>query len=234
MLLNPYALAASGGGGGLDPHFANVSLLLHLDGTSGSTTFTDSSPVGVTTLTPNGGAQIETTDVVFGTGAMLCSGASLQDSIHSGGYNDLGTGDFTIELWVIPTANFNSSFMNFGAVGSNGFNFGMQSGGGVGSFYEFAGSNSANFAGSIVLNTPNHCVLQRDGNNLSCYLNGTRIWIDTGVSGPWVTPTSGFYIGLDSASRPHIGQIDEIRITKGVARYSGTTITVPTAAFPDS
>jgi hypothetical protein len=29
------------------------------------------------------------------------------------------------------------------------------------------------------------------------------------------------------------GYIDEMRITKGVARYTGATLTVPTNQFPD-
>jgi hypothetical protein len=35
------------------------------------------------------------------------------------------------------------------------------------------------------------------------------------------------------SSWSHIGDLDEVRVTKGVARYAGA-FTPPTAAFPDS
>ena len=55
MLINPYRFAAGG-----DPYFANVSLLLHCDGSSGSTTFTDHSSAA-RTVSPQGNANINTT-----------------------------------------------------------------------------------------------------------------------------------------------------------------------------
>jgi hypothetical protein len=54
------ALMASGGA-----YLANVSFLLHMDGTNGSTTFTDSGPNGLT-VGAYGNAQISTAQSVFG------------------------------------------------------------------------------------------------------------------------------------------------------------------------
>ena len=68
-----------GNGVGTDPatigdvNFADVSLLLHGDGTSGSTTITDSSSNAVV-VTANGNAQIDTAVKKFGTGSIEFDG----------------------------------------------------------------------------------------------------------------------------------------------------------------
>jgi len=95
----------SGEGVGTDPatigdaNFADVSLLLHGDGTSGSTTFTDSSSNAVV-VTANGNAQIDTAIKKFGTGSIQFDGTGdyLTTSTNSAfGY---GAGDFTIEFFL--------------------------------------------------------------------------------------------------------------------------------------
>ena len=47
------------------------SLLLHCDGTNGSTSFPDSA-TPANTLTANGSAQVTTTGPKFGTGSLSC------------------------------------------------------------------------------------------------------------------------------------------------------------------
>lgn len=47
-----------------DPYFSNVSLLLHMDGANGSTTFTDSGPNALT-ITPTG-TTISTSQAKYG------------------------------------------------------------------------------------------------------------------------------------------------------------------------
>ena len=51
--------------GPTDPYFSNVSLLLHGDGTNGSTTIIDSSSNNFS-VTANNGAQISTAQAKFG------------------------------------------------------------------------------------------------------------------------------------------------------------------------
>jgi len=87
-----------------DPHFANVGLLLHMDGSNGSTTFTDSSPNALT-VTPSGNAQISTAQSKFGGSSGLFDGTGdfLSPAITSA--LTFGTGDFTVEAWVRITAS---------------------------------------------------------------------------------------------------------------------------------
>ena len=68
-----------GGGGGIvidngDPFYSAVSLLLPMDGTNGSTTFTDSGPNGLA-VTASGDAKVSTGSPYFGTGAAIFDGS---------------------------------------------------------------------------------------------------------------------------------------------------------------
>jgi hypothetical protein len=66
------------------------------------------------------------------------------------------------------------------------------------------------------------------------YKDGTRVSTNT-FSGSLDTGTRRFVIGSSgSTAEAWNGYIDDLRITKGHARYTGSTITVPTAAFPTS
>jgi hypothetical protein len=40
-------------------------------------------------------------------------------------------------------------------------------------------------------------------------------------------------LGLSNLTASFLGYLGELRVTKGVGRYSGSTMTVPTAPFPD-
>ena len=84
-----------------DPYWANVVLLLHMDGTDGSTTFTDSSSYA-RAMTAAGNAQIDTAEFKFGTASGLFDGTG--DSVQTPNGADFQfLGDFTVEAWVRPT-----------------------------------------------------------------------------------------------------------------------------------
>ena len=64
IYINPYSFA----GAATDPNFANVSLLLHGDGTNGSQTILDSSSTPKT-VTVVGNTQISTAQSAFSGGS---------------------------------------------------------------------------------------------------------------------------------------------------------------------
>ena len=68
FIMNPFRFG--GAPAPTDPDYANVSLLLHMDGTDGSTTFTDNSPIGHT-VTAVSNAQINTARDKFGGARMI-------------------------------------------------------------------------------------------------------------------------------------------------------------------
>jgi len=75
-------------------------LLLHMDGTNGSTTFTDAAGH---TLTANGNAQISTADFQFGTASGLFDGSGDYVDCPADSIFSVGTGNFTLEFWVNTT-----------------------------------------------------------------------------------------------------------------------------------
>jgi hypothetical protein len=76
-------------------------------------------------------------------------------------------------------------------------------------------------------------VRQGTGTNLTkIYINGTND--GTGTVSTNFNQTEIMYIGANRiGATPMKGYMDDIRITKGVARYT-TNFTPPTAAFPNS
>lgn len=82
---------------------ANVMLLLHCDGTDGSTTFDDESTTDHT-VTPVGNAQIDTADKKFGTASGLFDGTGDYLTIADHADFDLSGGTWTIEMWIKPNS----------------------------------------------------------------------------------------------------------------------------------
>jgi hypothetical protein len=110
----------------------------------------------------------------------------------------------------------------------NGTNYAFQ--------YSTTGTDSPFVQGTLspTVNGWTHLAVDRDASNvLRIYGDGVVIASGT-VSATLFNSTRGLTIGNDeSATRTFVGQIDEVRITKGVARYGGA-FTPPSAPFLDS
>ena len=87
-----------------DADFDKVSLLLHMDGANGSTTFTDSSATPKT-VTAVGDAKISTAQGLFGGASGYFDGDGDGLSVANSAALNFGTGDFTIECWVYIAGN---------------------------------------------------------------------------------------------------------------------------------
>ena len=81
---------------------ANTVLLMHMDGTNGGTTFTDSSTTPHT-VTANGGANTSTAQFKFGTASCHMDGTGDYLTIPDSPDWNLD-GDYTIEMWIRPAA----------------------------------------------------------------------------------------------------------------------------------
>lgn len=219
--------------GDTDPNFANVSLLLHFNGSNGSTTFIDSSSNNLT-VTAVGNAQISTTQSKFGgaSGAFDGNGDSLTAPASS--LFAFGTGDFTIEAWLY-SLDTGSSERGIFDTRTTQFGAGVMLRENPNGFMVFInGVIGISTSTGRIPNTWQHVAAVRKGTTLTLYVDG--------VSSASVTNSanltqngcrvSGF---VDTQASPYAynGYIDDLRITKGVARYTAN-FTAPTAAFPDS
>ena len=78
-----------------DPHYANVSLLLHGDGADNGTVFTDNSH-SPKTVTAYGNAKTSTAQSKFGGSSIFFDGNGDYLVSPSNSAFQFGTGDFTI------------------------------------------------------------------------------------------------------------------------------------------
>ena len=234
IYINPYRFAAAGP---TDPDFANVSLLLHGDGANGSTTIVDSSP-SPKTVTAFGDAQISTAQSKFGGASMYFDGSG--DSIRStqSASWSFGADNFTIECWVnsSDTGQYASiASADLQPVDGWALLLNSVSNDGKIAFFEknLASSLLVTSSGAFNNSSWHHVAVVRNNTNLSIYVNGTSLASST-VSGS-ATSAGTLYLGGSSVSpaRDFIGYIDDLRITKGVARYTAN-FTPPTAPFPDA
>ena len=181
----------------------------------------------INNLETNGNAQISTSVVKYGTGSIAFDGTGDFLRFPKLGTLDFGTGDFTIEMWVNPSANQTSysQLINKGATESFQLNF-LPSTTTLG-FYAFSFLFTASTA--LTIGAWTHVALVRNSGTLTLYQGGISVGSATYTTN--VTDDYG-HIGCDVGETQYFynGYLDDIRITKGVARYTGT-FTPPTAAF---
>jgi hypothetical protein len=222
-----------------DPFFPNVSLLLHGDGANGSTTIIDSSP-SPKTVTAVGNAQISTAQSRF-SGASIAfdeDGDYLQ--VPRSSAFDFGTGNFTIEAWCRFSASGDMTIV--GGVGptsgtlmlrrlsDNTLRLGRnnvawdvtspQLAWATNQFYYVAATKS----NGIVR-------LVRDGVEVASAANAQSYALASLSDSFWAVGASQSTQNIFSPGLFMNGNIEELRITKDIARNVSV---VPTAPFPDA
>ena len=212
-----------------DRNYSNVSLLLHGDGTNGSTVITDNSP-SPKTVTAVGNAQISTAQSKFGGASILLDGSGDYLSTSASSDFAFGTANYTLELWfyIVSNAVVSQRLVQFAGNADNlDCNFTAS---GSGRLNYFNGTTSTTSGiNAHTYNAWNHVALVRNSGTVNVYANGISVITET------VTPntTVARSIGIGGLTGPFFnGYIDEFRITKGVARYT-SNFTPPTAPFPD-
>lgn len=181
-----------------------------------------------------GNAQVSTSVTKFGTGSMSFDGTGDWLTLPSSQQLAQNTGNFTYEFWLYPTTSTNQYVFTTGAtpdwISSDGVSIVIYTGSfyfSCGSTYTTGGSGTA-----PTLNVWQHIALVRNGTTVTLYkdgvaasvtltssanLTGTKMLVGTGTAATWSSLN---------------GYIDDLRVTKGIARYTAN-FTPPTAAFPN-
>jgi hypothetical protein len=226
----------------VDPFFANVSLLLHCNGENNSTTIIDNS-LSPKTVTVVAGARLTTDQARFGSGSATFDGTGQASSattqaalsFESDASVAFGTENFTIEGFARLTEAPPSfaSLIDFRPLNTNGA-FPLVYITPARQLAYFAQTAQQIVGGLVTLNAWTHFALTRSA-------GVTRLWLEGAQVGSDYADTNNYSAGTTvrigaSSDRPTAGgfngQLDEIRITKGVARYTAS-FTPPTAPFPD-
>ena len=206
------------GGAGSDPDFGNVTLLLHMNGSNESTTFTDNSNSALT-VTANGNAQISTAQSKFGGAAGLFDGTG--DYLSFPGISIGTSDDCTIECWFYRTGGE----ALVGSTGGGNYQFLAVL---AGKLYAYWNGNEVE-GGTVADSTWHHAAVTRSSGTMRLFLNGTQVATAAGN-----TQTFSITKVAQAVNRSDFnGYIDDLRITKGVARYTAN-FTPPTAPFPDT
>jgi hypothetical protein len=185
-----------------------------------------------------GNAQVSTTQAKFGTTSMYFDGAGdyLYSPVSSS--NILGN-TWTIEFWYQPTSRA-TTYPAIICISDSNSNYANTI-----SIFDRHQSATTKFsfcvanAGTISSGTTNvsngtwyHIALVSNNGSNTLYINGTSEATSSTTTG---SANKAIFVGINfdfaTYSSAINGYIDELRITKGVARYT-TNFTAPTAAFP--
>lgn len=212
---------------GVDPYFEDVALLLHMNGSNGSTTFTDNSSNNIS-VTANGNAQISTAQSKFGGAAGLFEPWNNDYLQATNAVLSPGTGDFTFEGWMyVPS-------------GLSGYKciFSLVSGSDDNSLYVLSNTLlwwdggvqciSSTFANNAWL----HFAATRQSGTLRVFLHGVKS--ATNFTSIANINSGSVRIGTRGAATGEWfdGYLDDLRFTVGVARYTSSFIPID-APHPD-
>ena len=238
----------------INVEYDQTSLLLHFDGTDGTTEFVDSSRWGHSVV-GSFGAKISTTQSKFGSSSLYLNGTTgCGVIVHPHDSFNLGEGDFTIECWVrVDSIGTARAFMNMW----------VQNGAAYGPFFTLQMNASNRFiflwmpysesssalsgsAVTIAANTWYHVAVTRCHDWWTLWVNGAidaqatlnprnfrtslkfrpERWKSYGITlGDYFDGTK-----YGTTTSEWIGYIDEVRIVKGKAMFT-VPFTPPTSAY---
>lgn len=209
-----------------------TKLLLHCNGTNGSTTFTDQTGK---TITAHGAAIISTNQSKFGgASGRFNPGGEGTGYISTPASSDFtfGTGDFTIDFWVyfinlVPQGGYQPAYFSL----ASSYNGGLCITSYNNTFYiYYSGSSFKAYSIAVSLNTWYHIALVRSGTTMKMYGNGTSAdagqTVSTNLSVGDLVCAGGGVSGVHYLQ----GYIDELRVSKGIARWT-SNFTPPSSEY---
>ena len=186
-----------------------------------------------------GDAKVSTAQYKYGTGSMYFDGTGDWLILPRSQLFNFGTGNLTIEGWInVP--NSNSTYKTIFSIGSPVQIYSVS---GTVEAYFNDSDNALTYivnpasgpSSSVAANTWCHFAIVRNGTTFTTYVNGIGGTPVTGVTAAIAYSATAPYIGTigsDPSQYPFTGYIDDLRITKGYARYT-STFTPPTSALKD-
>jgi hypothetical protein len=183
-----------------------------------------------------GNAQISTAQSKFGGASMAFDGSGDALTAPPTVNLAMGTGDFTIEMWVYGAnsgGTVGGSYPRIFQLGAAQTVNTIECYNAAGTMYvEMLGTGFSFTASTLLNSTWNHFAVTRAGTSLRAFVNGTQVGSTTSSNNLTSPITNTSFIGASTASSGNFsGYIDDLRITKGYARYTAN-FTPPTTAFP--
>lgn len=186
-----------------------------------------------------GNAQISTTQSKFGGSSIAFDGVGdyLKSNAATSDLCTFGTGDFTIEMWIYLT-NVSVAQVIFDTrpASTNGVYPDIYFNNSGSTLNWYISSADRITSSAVSINTWYHVAVCRSGSSTKMFINGTQAGSTYTDTNNYLCAAQRPIIGVnatDSSSSPFYGYIDDLRVTKGYARYTAN-FTAPTAAFPTS
>jgi hypothetical protein len=197
-----------------DPYYLYVSALMHFDGNGADST-------GKLSATAN---KITYAAGKFGSAGVF-NGVDSYDLVE-GSFN-FSAATWTIEAWVKLKAYGGVVFGQYNASDAQ-YEFSLPSA----KVLHFNGT-SYTFSTDLPLDAWNHVAVVRNSGTTYAYVNGVRSSVTSTLAPMNLVQ---FRIGANRFGNYGIvrsvnGMIDEFRITSGIARYNGATVSVPVSEF---
>ena len=181
-----------------------------------------------------GNAQISTTQSKFGGASMLFDGSGDRlVGVNTPNLN-FGSGAWTVEFWIYATDQVIGPIVNqCSQASSAGWGIWAYNGGGGTNRRLTVFLNGASFslvtgADAWPSNTWTHIAVVKSGTNLTVYSNGTSVASSSSAPATLTDTTAPPMVGATvsgvnwGSSYDFTGYIDDLRITKGVARYTSS------------
>lgn len=223
-----------------DPYWGKVSLLLPMTGSNGSTSFTDASE-NTKTVAAQDGAQISTAQYKWSDSSGYFDGSGDYLVVTTSDDFNFGSGDMTIEFWFRSASTTdNTTLLNRewgGSPYSGGFTIQMR-GGASGPLRVYMSDYSTGLALMTGTTTTHgddnwhHVAWTKQGNVHRLFLDGTQESTAT-TTATFASVSKDISVGSDQTfgGRYFAGYIQDLRITKGAARYT-ENFTAPSESFP--
>ena len=212
-----------------------TKLVIHFDGADGATSYTAETTQAVTFV---GTSQLDTDQKIFGSSSLLLNGSSDYVTVPDSADWYFGSGSFTLDFW----ARFNSVDISKDLIGqyTDDYNrWGIYYSGGdkyLSVFSAAGGSNSMWYHTPFNPSVSNwyHIAVVRNGNAWNTYINGTSGTVNTLELGSYSNnmPDVASELAIGCVDRTYnffSGWIDEVRVSKGVARWTSNFATSSTA-----
>lgn len=224
-----------------DPYYANVTALLHMNGVDNGTTFTDETGKIITRV----GTPFTKNDNYKFSGSSYFNASNVSGLSLPSLVDFTPTGDFTAEVWAYASAGTDFSSTKY-IINTRGypsisdtsawFIYVLNGVVAAAQFYS-DGTIEANLVGSTVLSTGvwYHISYVRKGDMYYLFLNG-KLEVSGQGAHPGFAPTDahslrvGYGFTPSGPDRSWRGYLQDVRITKGIARYT-TNFTPPTRSF---
>ena len=225
-----WAAAALSSGGSEDPYWSYVSMLLHADDLTDSSSYEHSyiSINNVSVVSNNIRLASTASYMRYKTVSELkMESDDFTIEFHVTAINLTADGNIVSngEAYTISIPNYRVELLSTGKIR---FLFGK-------SYYRY-GSIIGDIEStlSISVGVKTHVAITKSGTTYRIFIGGLLDKEAVYATAPYDTTTQAFFaIGNNSVSGSAVADIDNLRITKGVARYT-SNFTPPTQAFPNN